>query len=265
MTIPTLPQRDRIPVTALYLGERLEHREMEREDTELGWGRHMLPVGEGGCAVLFRFGVVVLFGVEERDEAAFLERVQPLLRKSFETPWREEMTLVIGALDQLGPSSSVQLAGGDVARLAVVADALAKSVVLERYESEVEDAFEQIEPMAEALRHGGRVRAGSRELLRHIGDVLLAEQRTVGRAAVSERPDSLWEHPELERLHHELAEELELRERDHALERKLSTISHASELLLELQHTRSSLRVEWYITILIVVEIGLTLYEMWWK
>ncbi len=42
----------------------------------------------------------------------------------------------------------------------------------------------------------------------------------------------------------------------------MSLITTTAETQLELLHNKHSLRVEWYIVILIVVEILLTLYEM---
>ena len=46
------------------------------------------------------------------------------------------------------------------------------------------------------------------------------------------------------------------------LDRKLEVIGDTAETLLGLLQDRHSLRVEWYIVLLIVVEILLTLYEL---
>ncbi|MDH4275078.1 MAG: RMD1 family protein, partial [Gammaproteobacteria bacterium] len=86
--------------------------------------------------------------------------------------------------------------------------------------------------------------------------------KIVGRVEVEEKPDILWEHPELERLYQRLDTEYELRERHNALERKLALISRTAEILLDVMQTKRGLRVEWYIVILIVVEIMLTVYSM---
>jgi uncharacterized Rmd1/YagE family protein len=112
------------------------------------------------------------------------------------------------------------------------------------------------------LRLEGRAGASSRELLRHIGNVLGMQHRMVGRVETSEKPELLWEHPELERLYMRLADVYELRERDRAIDRKLEVISRTVETLLGLVQTRSSLRVEWYIVILIVAELLVALYEL---
>jgi len=47
-----------------------------------------------------------------------------------------------------------------------------------------------------------------------------------------------------------------------ALERKLDLISRTAETLLGLLQDKRTLRVEWYIVILIVVEIVLYVYEL---
>jgi uncharacterized Rmd1/YagE family protein len=96
-----------------------------------------------------------------------------------------------------------------------------------------------------------------------IGPIFLTtQQRMVGRVETGEKPELLWEHPELERLYMRLADEYELRERDRALDRKLDVISRTLETLLGLVQTRSSARVEWYILFLIVAELVLAIYSL---
>ena len=144
----------------------------------------------------------------------------------------------------------------------LVADILAKGLVLSYYETRIAEIFDGIEPLAAMLREKGRAGARGKELLRHIGDVLLIQQKMVGRVETGEKPELLWEHPELERLYARLAEEYELRDRDRALDRKLDVIARTVETLLSLVQTRSSLRVEWYIVLLIIAELVLTTYPL---
>jgi required for meiotic nuclear division protein 1 len=58
-------------------------------------------------------------------------------------------------------------------RLQLVADILAKSLVLSHYETRIAEIFDGIEPLAATLREKGRAGGRSKELLRHIGDLLL--------------------------------------------------------------------------------------------
>lgn len=57
--------------------------------------------------------------------------------------------------------------------------------------------------------------------------------------------------------------EFEIRERYAALERKLNLISRTVQTVVELLHSKRSLRLEWSIVVLIVIEIMLTLYTLY--
>ena len=72
-----------------------------------------------------------------------------------------------------------------------------------------------------------------------------------------------WEHPELEGLNALLEDEFEIHERLAALDRKLELVARTERTIVELISTRHSLRLEWYIVILIVLEILLTIYQLW--
>jgi uncharacterized Rmd1/YagE family protein len=95
--------------------------------------------------------------------------------------------------------------------------------------------------------------------------VLLTQQRMVGRVEVGEKPEVLWEHPELERLYARLEDEYELAERGRAIERKLALVNDTMETLVDLVQNKRLTRLEWYIIALIAIEIGLTLYELFWR
>jgi uncharacterized Rmd1/YagE family protein len=79
---------------------------------------------------------------------------------------------------------------------------------------------------------------------------------------IDDTPELLWDRPDLERLFARLRDEFEILERFTALNRKLELVSRTAETALGILQARRSLRVEWYIVILIVVEIVLTLYEL---
>ncbi|HEX5420353.1 MAG TPA: RMD1 family protein, partial [Gammaproteobacteria bacterium] len=121
---------------------------------------------------------------------------------------------------------------------------------------------DRIEPLAAQLGRSGRVPRHSRELLKMIGAMLLVEQRMVGRAEIADKPEVLWENPALEALYAKVEDEFEITARHSALERKLNLISQTAETVVQLLSSKHSLRVEWYILALIVVEILLTIYEL---
>jgi uncharacterized Rmd1/YagE family protein len=251
-----------IRVRALLVGERIDLRAFESTQ-RLSALPLMVAAGERGAAVLLRYGAVVLFDLSPVEEASFLAQLKPLVSDAFSPPEIEELHIAIDAQGEEGSKDSIiVLREATVERLQIVSDILAKSVVLAHYEAGIAAVFDRIEPLAASLQRRGRRGYRGRELLRHIGSTLLIQHKMVGRVEVEEKPEMLWEHPELERLYLRLEDDYELRERHLALERKLDLISHTAETLLDLLHHHRNLRVEWYIVILIVVEVGLTLYEM---
>ncbi len=247
---------------ALLVGERIDLRSLEKSD-RLASHPVALAVRGGGVAVLFRYGVVVLFDVAAMEEATFMNHLRPMIMKPHSLPESEDVGIEISTEAREGmEGNTVSLPEITIERLQLVADVLAKSVVLARYESKITGIFDRIEPLALNLGRSSKVGRYARALARQIGDTLISEQNMVGRAEVTDKPELLWEHPELERLYLRLEEEFEISERHSALERKLELISRTAHTSLELLQNRRSLRVEWYIVILILVEIIIMLYEM---
>jgi uncharacterized Rmd1/YagE family protein len=252
-----------ISVCALLLGERLDTRTLER-DAAMATAPLAVPVEGNGTAVVFRYGAIVFFECSAATIERFLASIEPLLTEKFVVAEREDLQLLTRAdTDQLvDPTGNIVLRDRTVERLQLVADVLAKNLVLSHYETRVAAIFDRIEPLAATLREKGRAGVPGKELLQHIGNVLLMQQKMVGRVETGEKPELVWEHPELDRLYMRLAEEYELRERGRAIDRKLDIVSRTVETLLSLEQTRSSLRVEWYIVALIVAELVIGAYSL---
>lgn len=252
-----------VKATAVLLGERLDTRGMEQAGALAAWPI-VIPAGAGGRAVVFRYGAVVLFAMSPAEEAAFLEGIAARVAEPLLPQQQDTLRIIVGSdvEEQIDASGVLLLREFKVQHMQLIAEALAKSLVLSHFEAAVSATFDSIEPLAARLKHRGRTTPRSETLLRHLGEVLLTQQRMVGRVAIAERPDVLWDHPRLERLYARLEDWYELIDRDKALDRKLEVISRTAETLNDLLSHRRSLRVEWYIVLLILFEIFLTLYQM---
>lgn len=260
----SLQQLTTIPVRALYLGARIHVRALEKRAV-LALAPLTLRVGGHGCAVVFRHGAAVFFNVAAAEEADLIGYLRPFLVEPRPQPEHEEIVIRIGAEGgDVIQGGEVLLAAVTLQHLQLIAEVLARSLVLEHYEARTARSFDLVEPFARRLVRPQPRWTRPGELLTHIGEVLLNQQEMVGRIEVSEKPDLLWDHPELERLYARLEAEYELRDRYRALERKLELISRTAATVLDILQARRNLRVEWYIVILIVVEILLSLYEMFY-
>jgi uncharacterized Rmd1/YagE family protein len=256
-----LEGRKRVSVRAVYVGERIDLGAF-RGDQRLGISPLVVPHAEGAL-VLFRYGVVVMIGIESLEQATVMRRIHELTTGAFEQPEQEEIALRIDREQtERAEGAQISLQELTVERLQLIGDVLAKSVVLAHHEQAVERVFDRIEPLAKAFEDGHVATRGGRALLAHIGSALRVQTQMVARVGVSDKPDLLWERPDLEILYARLEGEFELSERHTALERKLELISQTAETLLDVLQHQHTLRVEWYIVILIVVEILLTLYDM---
>lgn len=257
-----LLNKSQLKATAILLGERIDLRTLELVD-RLAINPTTVNIQNGGIAVVFRYGAVVLFGVGSLEQAAFLAQIQPLVKNPFTEPESESIEIVVKPDVQEGIKGSILLLNEcTLQSLQLVADSLAKSVILAQYESKVSQSFDRIEPLAVNLGKTSFIGGYTTDILKQIGDNLLIAQTMVGRVEVGDKPELLWEHPELERLYTRLVEEFEIRERHLVLERKLELISRTAQTALNLLQHQRSLRVEWYIVILIVLEIFISLYEL---
>jgi uncharacterized Rmd1/YagE family protein len=256
----------RIIARALLIGDRIDTSGLERSDV-LSTAPLAFRAGSGnaGFAAVFRYGVVALVGLTPLEEDEVLRALRP--RTVGEFARREEEAAVIefsaDREDQIPPGGPIYVKSLAPERLLVIADALAKSVALARDEHEVAAVFDVIEPFARKLAQKGRAPAGRRRILKHIGNALLVQHRVSGRVAVEEKPDVLWDRPDLGRLYARLEDEYELKERADALNRKLAVVAETAKALTDLIDTERSIRLEIVIVLLIVSEIVLTFYQMW--
>lgn len=219
--------------------------------------------GESGYVALFRYGVVVFIDIPLLEQQHLIEHtLLPFLDERIENGEEETLDGVVAPdQDERVKGDVLSLKDGSIPRLQIMAEVIARSVLLAGYESRINRRFDMVEPLAEKMAKSRGPRT-ARQLLETIGSALVTEHDMVGRAEVTEKPELLWEHAELEGLYLMLEDDFELRERERALVRKIDLVSRTAQTALELLNTRRSLRVEWYIVILIVGEILLTLFDM---
>jgi uncharacterized Rmd1/YagE family protein len=221
----------------------------------------ILKLGEGGIAAIFRYGAIVLFNHSADEKARLLQAISAH-SSGFGEYGGDEVTVVeVDPDEQEGPSGqAIKIKNADRLRLQLIAEVMAKATMLSFQERQAARDFDRSEPLARDLAEDGKFSAKPSELLKAVGSMLLAESRLNGRAGVLDRPDLLWDNPGLSGLYARLEGDYELEDRAITLERKLTTLSHTAETLVETMRYHSSHRLEIAILLLIFVELCLALY-----
>ncbi|HZU62897.1 MAG TPA: RMD1 family protein [Novosphingobium sp.] len=256
----SLPATGAFTARARLLAGRIDTRALVEE------GRASLGVG-GALTFVFRYGAVVSFVEEEAPVQRIDAALRPYLRDPVSAIEVETADIAIArqGADKIGGEGQILLADAGEARLTLVAIVLARSVVLSRDEVLVSQAFERIAPLVEGLRATGRTRFPIRQAMRLVGDVLAARHRVMASVQADERPDVLWDNPELDRLYARLEAEYELDERAEVLGRKFEALGDFAEVLLNIIQDKRAFRLELAIIFLIMFEIVLALMNMhWW-
>ena len=250
----------RFEARAILVGDRIDVRGIEpRLGSQLPV---IVEVAPAGIAVLVRAGAVVMFGVAASDAERFITDLGARVHTRFEKQESERAVVRLTEADGIEPDA-LTVKQVTIERLQVIGEILAKSVVLARHEQDIAAAFQAIEPMALQMKTSpSRLPWKQRDLVRTIGDTMLVEQKLVDRVELLEKPDLLWDEPELDRFYKRLSEEYELRERYLVLDTKLGVVSRAAQKMLELGQARRALRVELSIVALILFEILLAIYEL---
>jgi len=251
---------------AVQLGERIDLKGLEREDA-FSKSPLAFRTPAGGVVVLFKSGSAVFIGLTPLEEESLIDSLATRFTAASDDRETETARIVIRPAEEelLGPTGALQLKAADDNRLLLVAQAVAMSVALAVEERRVGLTFERIQAVASQLQ-GGRLPSGNQsDLLKQIGEALATQHRLAARVDLDDKPDVLWDHPELERFWAKLVEEYDLPQRGRALNRKLDVIKETAATITDLMATRTSHRLEWYIIGLILFEVVLGLYDRFWK
>jgi uncharacterized Rmd1/YagE family protein len=246
--------------SALMVAERIDVRGLSGYEI-IAKSPIMIRLGGGGIAALFRYGAVVLFNASREEKTRLLQALAAHSSGSSDVAAEESAEVQVNPDEEEGPSVQyIKIKNADRLRLQLIAEVMAKAAMLSFQERRAAHDFDRTEPLARDLAEDGKFSAKPAELLKAVGSMLLAESRLNGRASVLDRPDLLWDNPTLSGLYARLEGDYELQDRAAALDRKLATLSHTSETLVETMRYHSSHRLELAILLLIFVELCLGLY-----
>jgi len=146
----------------------------------------------------------------------------------------------------------------------IVTFTLAQSLALERIEKDVDAALDKAQNILERFEKS-RVLFRIKPAVKSLISVLRTRFDAISDVMVLEKPEILWEEPELDVLYEELRDIFEIDERFRAVDKKLEDILEMGQIISDLASASRELLLESLIILLIIVEIILTLAEYFFK
>lgn len=256
----------RYSLSAHYIKHSLNLAKVEQKNTGLVlWRKErnqlVYKQSETQYVCVYSFGVVTIFGIDDKKERDKLLRV-------FAKGGEDEPGVALAGLptedypvviDPEAPESVefnvVRLRQLSIDKLLLVFHVIAQSVAIDFLEQQVEDTLQRFEKIHLNLAKKGLLIATSREVMKTIGTSGNIVNFIVGQLSLLDKPDIAWEDKEAEALFINMRKMFELEDRFSTIRFKLTFIQDSSELMLDsLNHRRAEL-LEFTIIGLIIFEI----------
>lgn len=223
----------------------------------------ILPDPSGRRVHLFPFGCMVCYGLahhEVVDLVAYLRRLEPRLQDPSE-PFQDDCVLELGSSrleirdDHIGAPAAADWVFG------ILSIVLSKSVALEKVEFEIEHLLDEAEPVVQELARG-RVAPSDRKISSLAGRIMSFRLDTVAYIQLLDKPDATWDNPEAEEFYGRLSQFFELQDRYDKIQAKSAVLMDLTEVVTTYAHHHRGTRLEWAVILLIVVEVVLSVYEL---
>ncbi|OGN01086.1 MAG: hypothetical protein A3B91_00710 [Candidatus Yanofskybacteria bacterium RIFCSPHIGHO2_02_FULL_41_29] len=246
----------------VYLGESIDLKKIQENIKQYAYLNrdHPLVVRllKDQHAVLTKFGAVTFWDVPLRLRVEFLKEIQGFVKsKKGNYNYDEETKVLIGGEMTKITFDKVFIDKLGVQEMKIISYVLSQSVALERYEDEIETSLSEIGTIVENLKSSGRALLTEKQLLRQIGNALSVKQTAVAHLSLFDKPEEVWESPELENLYNRMNSEYELQDRFDILDEKIKYLSDISQMLMNFLAEKRNAFLETIIILLFIVDLTL--------
>ena len=214
---------------------------------------------------VYGFGVIVLVNLpKEFLKKLMTKKVQQCCASILPERYTEEYQIIE---DSALPKESVEFDAAKLPvltreKLEIISEVVAQSVAIDVFDGQVDAMLQEFSLLTTELEQKGRTSARTSQILKLIGKDYSILEFMITRLSLLDKPEITWQEAELETLFHGLRSMFELEDRFTNLDYKLRFIQSNSELMLETVRTRRDQFLEVTIIGLIVIEIGLFIYEL---
>lgn len=253
---------DKYSVETIYIGESVDLKKVQEGIKHYSFLNRDVPlvmkVLKDQYVVLTKFGTITFWNIPTRLHLQLTKEIQPYVKNKRDNyAYDEDIKVLIGGSVEKVTFEKVYSESLGVEKIKIISHVLSQSVALERYEDDIEKSLTELEGIVENLKLRGKAFLSEKELLKQIGRVLSVKQTVISHLSIFDKPDEIWESPELERLYNRMDAEYDLRARFDVLDKKANYLSDISKMLMEFLAEKRNAFLETIIIALIVFEIGL--------
>lgn len=216
---------------------------------------------------LFAFGCLVFVNLQHHemvDALNYLSSIEPRLKDhSFE--FSDDYSIEI---HKEQPEEDQPLMTNDYIitteyasyQMEILSSVLAKSVALEKIESDIEVLLDEIEVVIEAMQKG-RLSARDEKIALLSSRILSFKYNTISSIMILDKPDITWNNAKAESLYSDMSHLFELSERFNKVQMKAETLMDIIQVFTTFTQHKKANTLEWMIIILILFEIVFSLFQ----
>jgi len=227
--------------------------------------RIVYQLSEDSFFLVFNFGSVVFFNVEEAKKENYLTQIKTTLAQ-------EEVKTVVTSddfsveVDQKVPAS-VEFTKLTVKKLSkqvveLVSLVLAQSTALEFFENEVVSLLKDVEKISLVASKKRLFRVSERQVIPLIESTMRIKRKLIGSVYLLEKPEMTWTSKEMDELYGDTSNMFELRDRFKNLDYELKMLQEDMSLLASFTSSRQMLIMEASIVGLFILDLILLGYEV---
>jgi required for meiotic nuclear division protein 1 len=207
-------------------------------------------------AAFLPFGVLVYWADSKQNLVEIVLHIEKMLNvKSLGADGHNELSVSTNHADESVGFREIELKKLSVEHIKLISETFGQSLALHRCQDSVQNLFAQCHPLVKELQERGGIKLSSKKILKIVGKTLAIREETLAKLALIDAPSETWRSERLTRLHGQLYDHFNIKQRLGSLQTKLDYLLDLNETLMNLIRHRESNRLEWVIIALIVIEV----------
>ena len=218
----------------------------------------------------FADGSIIFWNMPQLERTQvldFLRRAEGVEDGPFELESIEEESEKIVYSASSSPNAATSFSNGSIKLASKVpedeqslekyafSNAIAASVKLGMLESKLDRLIDSVDFVISDLKSDGKIMMSEAEVLKKTGEIFFMKSEINLRLDLLDTPDFYWDREKLETLYNSTCKHLTIQKRTDVINQKLAHCTELMELLSTHLKDKHHVKLEWYIIVLIMVEV----------